>query len=404
MKEDYLHLLWSQKRLPFHRMKLVDGKEFAVKNSGTHNKGSGPDFFDGEIEIESIIWRGNIEIHVKSSDWYLHGHHFDKSYDNVVLHVVYEDDKPVYIQNRLVPTLELKGFIEKKHRELYENGVLYEEDFTCANSLKYIDTIYLESMKERALVERLNRKIAFFDVYKLDSYHQLLYELIGGSFGMKVNSIPFMQLTKTVPLKVLKKEDNEAILAILIGASGISFPHSQMKMSKDWSFFREKYGITAIFKEAWKKKGVRPSGFPLVRIHQFAELISKFDFTSNFSKLNAMQMISFFYTLLNFDKTIENVGSLTVSQKIKDTIISNSFVVFIWWYGKEKNDILLLNKALQILSILDSESNNVLKKWNVIGGKNKKAYDSQALLEIYNEYCCKKRCLSCVVGTKILNI
>jgi len=403
MKEDYLHLLWSQKRLPFHRMNLVDGKEFFIKNSGTHNKSSGPDFFDGEIEIDSIFWRGNIEIHVKSSDWYLHGHHFDKSYENVVLHVVYEDDKPVYIQNRLVPTLELKGFIEKRHRELYEDGVFHEEHFACANSLKDIDTIYLESMKEKAIVERLNRKIALFDVYKLESYHQLLYELIGSSFGMKVNSIPFMQLTKIVPLKVLKKEDNQSVLAILIGASGISFPNSQMKMSQDWYFFSEKYGITSMFKDSWKRKGVRPSGFPIVRIHQFSELISKFDFTSNFSKLNAMQLISFFYNLLNFDKTIENVGSVVLSKNVKNTIISNSFVVFLWWYGKAKNDISLLNKALQILSILDSESNNVLKKWNGIGVKNKKAYDSQALLEIYSEYCSKKKCLSCIVGTKILN-
>jgi hypothetical protein len=112
MIESYLHSIWSKNRVPFHLMKLSDGRDFIIKSNGKYNHESGPDFFNGEVFIDGILWRGNIEIHVKSSDWYLHKHHFDKAYNNVILHVVYVHDQDVYINNKKIPTLELKEIID----------------------------------------------------------------------------------------------------------------------------------------------------------------------------------------------------------------------------------------------------------------------------------------------------
>lgn len=404
MKEDYLHLIWNQKRLPFHEMKLIDGNDFIVKSTGFHNKGSGPDFFDGEILIDSISWRGNIELHVKSSDWYLHEHQFDRAYDNVVLHVVYEFDKPVFINSRLVPTLELKNYIDKDHYQKYIEGIIQSSEFICSNFLLEMDTIYIESMKEKSIINRLNRKIASIDLNGFENINQILYELIGSAFGMKFNSVPFAELTKRVPLKLINKEGSNYSKVMILGVSGLFFQFENEQFNTDWEFLKSKYKMTKMFSESWVKKGVRPSGYPIVRIHQFLEVIAKFDFTTNFTKMEAVEMINYFYNLLSFDKTIINIGKLEISKIVKNTIICNSFVVFLWWYGKTKNDAMLLNKALQILNILDSEKNNITKKWTNIGVEIKKAYDSQALLEIYNEYCSRKKCLSCVIGNKILKV
>ena len=102
MNEYYLHFLWKNKRLPLHQLKAVDGEKIEILHVGYYNTDSGPDFFNGQIEIEQIKHSGNIEMHVKSSDWNVHGHQHDPAYSNVILHVVYEHDQLIFIEG--IPT------------------------------------------------------------------------------------------------------------------------------------------------------------------------------------------------------------------------------------------------------------------------------------------------------------
>ena len=410
MKEEYLHLIWKQKRLPFHQMKLTNGQEFILKSSGSHNLESGPDFFDGEVIIDSIHWHGNIEIHVKSSDWNLHKHQHDKAYDNVVLHVVFEHDVEIVVNNRVLPTLELRGVIQKEHFDSYLKRTPQEFTFLCAQSHSELDAIYLESMKEKAIYARLNRKIKFLD-FNLDSgidYGQILYSLLAQAFGMKVNSIPFQELSNRIPLKILKRENEENFFTLICGTSGLlEKTVTDEKHMHNWHFLRNKYDLNSMGIHVWKKKGLRPKGFPEVRLLQFSEAVKKCDFNTIFTYLEVAEMIDYFQNILTISGKIRSVhldsGKVEISNTTKEAIILNSFVPFLWWFGTLKNDEEMKEKALNILLQLQPEMNTITTKWIKMGVKIKKAYDSQALLEIYNHFCSRKKCLSCVVGDKIMN-
>lgn len=404
MKEEYLHLIWNQKRIPFHQMKLTNGQNFTVKKNGQHNKESGPDFFDGEVIIDNITWRGNIEIHVKSSDWNLHNHTNDQAYYNVILHVVYEHDKEIVIGDRLLPTLELKSVIDEKHFQNYCKIKYSRTDFVCENLIHEFDPIYLEAMKEKAIVRRLNRKILDFKGLENDEndYGQILYELLAKSFGMKVNSQPFQELSQRIPLKIIKRERKEYIPSLIIGTSGLLEEVSNSHLLHDWLFLKEKYCLHTMQKFVWKKKGLRSSGFPFIRLTQFSEVIQKFDFDTYYTYLNATELVEYLYALLDISSQ-DNARLLKLSRTTKETIIVNSFVPFLWWFGQIRNDEKLMDKVIDVLLLLGAEDNQVLSKWRKIGIEAKNSYDSQALLEIYNEFCFRKKCLFCTLGDKIMN-
>lgn len=409
MKEEYLHLIWKLKRLPFHLMKLTNGQEFTLKSTGIYNLESGPDFFDGEIIIDSICWRGNIEIHVKSSDWNLHKHQNDRAYDNVILHVVLHHDEEIIINNRIIPTLELKEFLEQEHYENYLEDSVQQSVFVCEFFLADLDEIYLESMKERAIHNRLNRKIKFLD-FKLDTeidFSQILYLFLAKAFGMKVNSVPFQELANRLPLKILKRESQENFSTLIFGVSGhIDAPLIDKRQKINWHFYQEKYKLNSMELYVWKKKGLRPKGFPSIRLFQFSEVIRNCDFNTTFTYFDSSKMLDYFHAVLTISNKnnilyLEN-SNLEISNSTKEAIILNCFVPFLWWFGTMKNSVEMKEKAIDILLQLKPEKNSITLKWNKLGVKIKKAYDSQALLEIYNEFCSKKKCLSCTVGDKII--
>ena len=406
VKEEYLHLLWKQKRIPFHLMKLVDGRNFNLRLSGIHNKESGPDFFDGEILLDNIIWRGNIEIHVKSSDWNLHKHQFDDAYNNVILHVVFENDKDIYVNSQLLPTLELKKIIDFKHYTQYLSLLHQKSDFVCSNFIGTLPPIYLESMKERVLINRLNRKIEQFINMKNLDLSQVLYSMLAKSFGMKVNNQPFVELTNRLPLKIIKRENLEYTTTLILGVSGnIEELDQSDLLLVNYRYFKQKYTLSSMPKFVWKKKGLRPLSFPINRLYQFSKVVSNFDFNTVFTILNISDMVDFFYKTLDFshDINFQSLKKTDLSLQMKEMIIINTFVPFIWLYGTIKDDSQMKEKALGILEILQPEKNEIILKWKKLNVKIKKAYDSQSLLEIFNEFCLRKDCLNCAVGNKIFN-
>ena len=388
-------------------MNLITGESFSLLKSGIYNNESGPDFFNGEVIIDGLRWRGNIELHVKSSDWYMHKHHYDKAYDNVILHVVYKYDTPVYINGRLLPTLELAGYIDEFHFSNFKVYSNISSDIVCSNLIDKIESIYIQKMKDKAIINRLDKKSNLKIIDNEIEYDQIMYFYFANSFGMKVNSIPFQQITHHLPLKVLKREKSENINVLLKGISGFisDFDSEHQNLynteTKLWEFLRKKYNLSQIDQFQWKKKGLRPSGFPEIRLIQFSEFVQLFDFNTELFSKSPLDIIFRIKTVLDFEGTDKNIPK--ISDRTKDLIIINGLVPFMWWYGNQKKDILLREKAIEILKNIKSESNYIINKWLKVGLDSKKAFDSQSLLEIYNEFCSKKQCLSCVVGNKILS-
>ncbi len=125
MKEDLLHFIWKLQLFSPKNLTTTEGENITVIATGKHNLHSGPDFFNAKLRIGKQLWVGNVEIHLKSSDWYAHHHEEDTRYDAVILHIVWEYDVPVFDKsNQPIPTLQLKDFISdkmlKKYHELFE--------------------------------------------------------------------------------------------------------------------------------------------------------------------------------------------------------------------------------------------------------------------------------------------
>ncbi|MCE2742565.1 MAG: DUF2851 family protein [Fluviicola sp.] len=390
MKEEYLHHLWKNKQIPFHQLKLTTGEDILINDVGQHNKfESGPDFSNGKIKIGDVTWFGNIEFHIKSSDWYQHNHQFDKAYDNVILHVVYIHDQEVFINTKPIPTIELKGLIPEMEE------VLNKHEFPCSTFLDELDSIYLESMKEKAIIKRLNRRISNINKFGDESNpQQILYSLLAQAFGCKINAQPFQELTNRIPIKFIKKEHHINVKTILLNVSGIG--ESEL-LDKTWIHLKSKYNLGAMSKHVWKHKGLRPKSFPEIRLLQFAEIVDKFDFETSFVYLDSKELVVYLKNLLELTNNTSKI-----SRAMIDLIIINCFVPFIWWYGNVKMDESIQEKSLDLLQFLKAEENHILKKWKALGVSCINSFDSQALLEIYNEFCTAKKCLECEVGNKII--
>ena len=390
MKEEYLHHLWKNKQIPFHQLKLVSGEDILIYDVGQHNKfESGPDFSNGKIKIGNVTWFGNIELHLKSSDWYHHNHQLDRAYDNVILHVVYTHDQNVFINNKAIPTIELKGLIP----EIEE--VLNKHEFPCSTFLDELDPIYLESMKEKAIIKRLNRRLLNINKYGDESNpKQVLYSLLAQAFGCKINAQPFQELTNRIPIKLIIKEQCFNVKTLILNVSGIG---ERELLDKNWIHLKSKYKLDTMSRHVWKHKGLRPKSFPEIRLLQFAEIVEKFDFDTSFVYLGSNELIKNLRSLL-----ILSDKSIKISSAMIDLIIINCFVAFIWWYGNVKMNENIQEKSLDLLQFLNAEENHILKKWKAIGVNCINSYDSQSLLEIYNEFCTVKKCLFCEVGNKII--
>lgn len=390
MKEEYLHHLWKNKQIPFHQLKLVSGEDILIYDVGQYNKfESGPDFSNGKIKIGNVTWFGNIELHLKSSDWYHHNHQLDRAYDNVILHVVYTHDQNVFINNKAIPTIELKGLIP----EIEE--VLNKHEFPCSTFLDELDPIYLESMKEKAIIKRLNRRLLDINKYGDESNpKQVLYSLLAQAFGCKINAQPFQELTNRIPIKLIIKEQCFNVKTLILNVSGIG---ERELLDKNWIHLKSKYKLDTMSRHVWKHKGLRPKSFPEIRLLQFAEIVEKFDFDTSFVYLGSNELIKNIRSLL-----ILSDKSIKISSAMIDLIIINCFVPFIWWYGNVKMNENIQEKSLDLLQFLNAEENHILKKWKAIGVNCINSYDSQSLLEIYNEFCTAKKCLFCEMGNKII--
>jgi hypothetical protein len=379
MKEEYLHLLWKLKRIPITQLKLSDGRPLEVLDFGWYNTASGPDFFNGKIKIDGIIWSGNIEMHVNSSDWFAHQHQFDPAYDNVILHVVFHHDREVIVNHEALPTLELKTLIDEQHYFQYQQLNLANTWIACEKKLSSIKPITIQQQLENALAMRLERKAKLLQV-QLKTLRgdelQLIYELIARVFGLKVNELPFMELCKKLPFYLLKNKTLNEIQFLLLGVAGL------IPSDKEWMYLKQKYELTAMNPYSWKKKGLRPPSFPEKMINKFAVICHEL--------INLTFENEDTFKHLNYSKSFENL------------LIINVQSIYLWWKGKNTNNLNLQEKALLLLEQTPSETNVIVTNWKKLGIKAISAFESQALLELKNEHCAQKKCLSCKIGIENL--
>ncbi|MEA3505591.1 MAG: DUF2851 family protein [Bacteroidota bacterium] len=419
MHESFLHYIWKY-RLLKNDLITTDNQEVKIIATGNHNSDSGPDFLTSKVKIGNTLWAGNVEIHINTSDWVKHKHHKDKSYSNIILHVVYNNDKELPSPNNNIPTIEIKRNISLDLYNIYIDLINNKQWIPCATLAGEIDYFIWEKWKERLTIERLERKseeIATLLNYHNNSWETAFYISLAKNFGLKVNSVPFELLAKSLPLKYLAKHKNSLlqIEALLFGQAGFlnnDFEDGYPKALKmEYQHLKNKFSLTPINTELWKFLRLRPANFPTLRISQFARLIHTsqqlFSYILEFSTANELRSMflvkasEYWNNHYTFDKASEKKEKYLGDNAI-DLIIINTVAPYIFHYGQVKDNAFYKEKVPELLNSIPAENNNIIRKWNKIGIKTNSAFQSQALIELKKNYCTPKKCLSCPIGKQII--
>lgn len=408
MKETYLHYLWRQKRLPFHLLRLKDGRSFKIHSPGFYNAhNAGPDFSESRIEIDGIVWVGPVEIHVRASDWLRHNHHNDRAYDNVILHVVLEDDKPVLQEGVLIPVLELYSVIDMEHyRQFLRFLDKMDRQIPCETLLPAIESLFIREMIDRCSVERMERKYNELVQYAdpLDPA-ETFYRLLARSFGTKHNAAPFEELAMRIPLKSVKHLRRTQKRKHYLETSGLSnreIVQASWK-SSDMNDAILKNTVNQMNPSSWNYGGIRPSSHPHLRIEQFVSIIDALDLNLFFVNIPVEAILHYFDELVRSVNSKEKQKQLKISQGLKNQLLINAVSPFLFWWGKVNSNENLQSSALELLDFIPVEDNRLVRDWRKRGIIMETARDSQALIELLNFYCLRKKCLSCSVGNKVLN-
>ncbi len=420
MKEEFLHYIW-QYRLTGKTLKLAGGEDCMVKDPGMPNTDSGPDFFNARVRTGNTTWAGNVEIHVNASEWFEHNHHKDKAYDNIILHVVYNKDAEIKRTNgELIPTLELKDKFNAGLYERYSDLMSSLSWIPCEGSIHEADRFILNNWLDRMLVERLEKKgRAIEKSLKLNgnNWEQAFYIIIARNFGFRVNALPFELLAGSLPLAYLAKhKDNKMqIEALLFGQAGLlkgkykdEYP---LKLQKEYAFLRKKFMLSPIDPHLWRFMRLRPSNFPTIRLSQFADLIhrsshlfSKTIEADSIKKLVQLFDVSaseYWETHYRFGKTSAKRRKILGKSAIY-LILINTVIPFMFIFGKERNNQILIDRSVKLLDQLPGENNSIIRKWQQLGMSTRTAFSTQALLQLRESYCSEKKCLSCAIGNNLL--
>jgi hypothetical protein len=421
MTEDFLHYLWKFKLINTQKLKSTSEEHLEILKPGEHNTDSGPDFFNAKIKIGNTVWVGNIEIHTHASDWEKHNHTNDKAYNNVILHVVHVADKQIERNNgEAITTLELKNRFDEKLYVNYLNFKNSSDWIPCAKHIPKTPPLILNATIDKLLAERLERKsksILESLALNKNNWEETFYHHLARNFGFKTNAEPFELLAKSTPLTVLAKHKSSLlqIEALLFGQAGFLNEHFEDKylqaLQNEYVLLKHKFKLSAIEKHLWKFLRLYPANFPTIRIAQFANLI--YNSSHLFSKIIEAETIEKIQKLFNsetseywqthytFEKqTIKKFKSL--GQQSIDIILINTIVPFLFVYGKEFKEEKYIERALIFLENITAEKNTITKNWEKIGIKAESAYQSQALIQLKNEYCSNKKCLQCSIGNYLL--
>lgn len=420
MKEDFLHHLWKFKKFDTLNLKTFNGEEITIINVGQYLELSGPDFFNAQISIGNQKWAGNVEIHLKSSDWYVHHHERDEAYENVILHVVWEHDTEIFRKNNSeIPVLELKKYVDAETIVNYQSLIAPKSWVFCEKQLNEIPQFVLKNWQERLFFERLERKSnPIFELLEQTNqdWEAVLFCLLAKNFGLNTNGEIFLKIAQSIPFSIIRKESFEVenLEALLLGTAGLLDLEKEDNYFQDLKFryfyLLHKYQLEKKIIEPVQFFKHRPDNFPTIRLSQLANLYHNQQ--NLFSKICTSTSIQHIYETLNvsasnywqnhyqFDKESPKKKK-QLSKSFIDLVIVNTIIPLQFAFGKSQGKE-ISEDLIQLLDEVASEKNAILDKFSSFGIKSKNAFESQSLLQLKNEYCNKSRCLECAIGMELL--
>ncbi len=420
MKEDFLHYLWKFKKFNTLDLKTTQEELVTIHHQGQYLELAGPDFFNAQISIGNQKWAGNVEIHIKSSDWYVHHHERDAAYENVILHVVWEHDAAIFRQdNTEIPVIELKNYVEKTTLDNYQSLLTPKSWIYCEKELASIDSFLFKNWQERLFFERLERKSKIiYDLLETtnNDWEAVLFQLLAKNFGLNTNGTTFLQLAQSISFSIIRKESFEVenLESLLFGNAGLLDTEKEDTYYTDLKFryyyLLHKYQLEKTHLAPVQFFKHRPDNFPTIRLSQLAHLY--YSHQNLFSKVYELNSVKKVYDIFKvstsdywqehyqFDKPSPKKNK-KLSHSFIDLLIINTIIPLQFAYAKSQGAEISEN-LIQLLSEVSAEKNSIIEKFILQGIKPQNAFETQSLLQLKNEYCSKSKCLDCSIGMELL--
>jgi len=422
VSEDFLHFVWRFRL--FDQLALVgaEGEPIRTVQVGEHNHDAGPDFLFAKVRIGGAEWAGHVEIHVNGADWHRHGHHTDKAYNSVVLHVVWENPTTVRREDgTAIPTLELRPFVDPDLYRRYRQIVDNLSWIPCSDRMPGVPEPVKFQTLQRMIVERMEDRYDRINgiLRACDGdWERVLFAMLCRSFGMKVNAETFLALGMLVPLTLIRKyaDDPLKIEALFLGQAGFldrdfAHPHPE-KLKHEYQYLKKLHQLTEADRFAWRFMRMRPHNFPTIRLAQLAALYTAYP--SLFSMMVDMPSADAFQkALADVDTSpfwhkhfsLEKASSehtAKLSGPFIAHLIINAFAPVLFGYGKYTDNPAFREKSMDWLEAVKPESNAISRKFREIGLRIPSAAESQAVLQLKKQYCDRKKCLECPIGVKLM--
>ncbi|EOR94927.1 hypothetical protein ADIARSV_1888 [Arcticibacter svalbardensis MN12-7] len=423
MNEDFINFVWKYRLFNQKLLCTTKGETIEIISPGLSNSHAGPDFVDVHVRIGSTTWVGSAEIHIRTSDWERHEHTRDKAYNNVILHVVYENDCNAFREDGTEPSvLEIKPYINENIESRYHLLIENMTWIPCEKQLALVDPVHVQSCLQRMLAERLEEKSNA--VYTLleenkGDWSQTFYVLLARNFGFKLNALPFELVARSLTSKILERHKTSPfqLEALIFGQAGFLEEPAEDEyigtLQKEYQYLKHKYQLHPIDSYLWKYLRLRPQNFPAIRLSQFAALLHHS--TQLFSKLldarDAKEIkalfssvnVSPYWQTHNKPGKSCRPGALSLGKESIVNILINTVSVLLFSYGKYISNEEISNRALDLLENIPAETNHIILRYRQLGVKALGADSSQALLQLKKIYCDRKKCLNCAIGARIIN-
>jgi hypothetical protein len=420
MKEAFLHYLWKFKKFDTLNLKTSKSEDITISNVGQYLELAGPDFFNAQITIGDQKWAGNVEIHLKSSDWYVHQHENDAAYENVILHVVWEHDIEIFRKNNSeIAVLELKNYVDKSVLDSYQLLMRPKSWVFCEKQISTIDDFVVRNWQERLFFERLERKSkSIHDLLEQtnNDWEAVLFCLLAKNFGLNTNGDVFFKIAKSIPFSTIRKEsfEQENLEALLFGNAGLLDGEKEdnycRSLRSRFDYLRHKYQLEKCSFEPVQFFKHRPDNFPTIRLSQLASLyhieqnlfskICKINFVAAVYETFKVNALDYWQDHYQFDKK-SPVKKKMLSKSFIDLIVINTIVPVLFAFAKSQGREISEN-LVELINQVSPEKNAIIEKFSYFGIKSTNAFQTQSLLQLKNEYCNKSKCLECAIGMELL--
>ncbi|MEO6539265.1 MAG: DUF2851 family protein [Ferruginibacter sp.] len=416
MTERLLQFIWQFGHYNSGGLQTTESQALQIIHPGIYNTNQGPDFLNAKVKIGETLWVGSIEIHLNSTDWNVHQHSIDTNYNNVILHVVFNHNQDIGLP---FPTLELQQRVSKVLLNRYQSLMQANYFIPCENHISHIPSITITAWKESLMAERLQQKAEYIQqLLQKNNHHweETFWWLLAKNFGLKINSDAFEKIAQSIPINILAKHKNQLIQleALLLGQGGLlneQFEESYPAMlQKEYGFLQKKYGLQKVHLPLYFLR-MRPANFPTVRLAQLASLVSGSQHL--FSKIKEAENIAEVQLLLavtandywHYHYVLDvpaDFKKKSLGKGMIQNILINTVIPILYAYGYYNKTETFKNKALLWLEQIAPEHNSITKGFQLLGIQNKNAFDSQAFIQLKNQYCNHMYCLQCAIGSKIL--